>query len=96
MRHVVSRVATAPEVAYAARPAARRVAADAKVLTAPAPALVSLAAIDGLIDKIDKQVRRYKEPVREHHGTPVKTAVSLGSPLRRKGVAHRKEVTTTC
>ena len=48
MRNVVSRVATAPEVAYAARPAARRVAADAKVLTAPAPALVSLAAIDGL------------------------------------------------
>jgi tetratricopeptide (TPR) repeat protein len=48
MRKVVSRVATAPEVAYAARPAARRVAADAKVLTAPAPALVSLAAIDGL------------------------------------------------
>lgn len=36
------------------------------------------AAIDGLIDKIDKQVRRYKERVRDHHGAAVKKAVSLG------------------
>jgi putative sigma-54 modulation protein len=36
------------------------------------------AAIDGLIDKIDKQVRRYKDRVRDHHGAAVKKAVSLG------------------
>ena len=36
------------------------------------------AAIDGLIDKIDMQVRRYKERVRDHHGPAVKKAVSLG------------------
>lgn len=36
------------------------------------------AAIDGLIDKIDKQVRRYKDRVRDHQATAVKKAVSLG------------------
>jgi putative sigma-54 modulation protein len=36
------------------------------------------AAIDGLIDKIDMQVRRYKERVRDHHGPAVKKAASLG------------------
>jgi putative sigma-54 modulation protein len=36
------------------------------------------AAIDGLIDKIDKQVRRYKDRVRDHQAAAVKKAVSLG------------------
>jgi putative sigma-54 modulation protein len=36
------------------------------------------AAIDGLIDKIDKQVRRHKDRVRDHQATAVKKAVSLG------------------
>ena len=36
------------------------------------------AAIDGLIDKIDKQVRRYKDRVRGHHATAAKRAASLG------------------
>lgn len=36
------------------------------------------AAIDGLIDKIDKQVRRYKDRVRGHHASAAKRAASLG------------------
>ena len=36
------------------------------------------AAIDGLIDKIDRQVRHYKDRVRSRHGSAVKKAVSLG------------------
>ena len=36
------------------------------------------AAIDGLIDKLDKQVRRYKDRVRGHHASAAKRAASLG------------------
>jgi putative sigma-54 modulation protein len=36
------------------------------------------AAIDGLIDKIDKQVRRYKDRVRGHHATAAKRAAPAG------------------
>ena len=36
------------------------------------------AAIDGLIDKIDRQVRRYKDRVRGHHATAAKRAASAG------------------
>ncbi len=36
------------------------------------------AAIDGLIDKLDKQVRRYKDRVRGNHAGGAKRAASLG------------------
>ena len=36
------------------------------------------AAIDGLVDKLDKQVRRYKDRVRGNHAGGVKRAASLG------------------
>ena len=36
------------------------------------------AAIDGLIDKLDKQVRRHKDRLRSHNATPAKRAASLG------------------
>jgi len=36
------------------------------------------AAIDGLIDKLDRQVRRHKDRVRGHHATAAKRAASLG------------------
>ena len=36
------------------------------------------AAIDGLIDKLDKQVRRYKDRVRGNHAGAAKRATSLG------------------
>jgi putative sigma-54 modulation protein len=36
------------------------------------------AAIDGLADKLDKQVRRHKDRVRSHHASPAKRATSLG------------------
>jgi putative sigma-54 modulation protein len=36
------------------------------------------AAIDGLIDKIDRQVRRYKDRVRGHHASAAKRAASAG------------------
>ena len=36
------------------------------------------AAIDGLIDKLDKQVRRHKDRVRSHNASPHKRAASLG------------------
>ena len=36
------------------------------------------AAIDGLADKLDKQVRRYKDRVRGHHASAAKRAASLG------------------
>ena len=36
------------------------------------------AAIDGLIDKLDKQVRRHKDRVRGHHASAAKRAASLG------------------
>jgi len=36
------------------------------------------AAIDGLVDKLDKQVRRYKDRVRGNHAGGAKRAASLG------------------
>jgi putative sigma-54 modulation protein len=36
------------------------------------------AAIDGLIDKLDKQVRRHKDRVRGNHANGTKRAASLG------------------
>jgi len=36
------------------------------------------AAIDGLSDKLDKQVRRYKDKIRGHHASAAKRAASLG------------------
>jgi putative sigma-54 modulation protein len=36
------------------------------------------AAIDGLADKLDKQVRRFKDRVRSRHAGGVKRAASLG------------------
>jgi putative sigma-54 modulation protein len=36
------------------------------------------AAIDGLVDKLDKQVRRYKDRVRGNHPGGAKRAASLG------------------
>lgn len=36
------------------------------------------AAIDGLSDKLDKQVRRHKDRIRGHHASAAKRAASLG------------------
>ena len=36
------------------------------------------AAIDGLIDKLDKQVRRHKDRLRGNHANSTKRAASLG------------------
>ena len=36
------------------------------------------AAIDGLIDKLDKQVRRHKDRIRGHHASAAKRAASMG------------------
>ena len=36
------------------------------------------AAIDGLIDKLDRQVRRYKDRKRGHHASAAKRAASMG------------------
>ena len=36
------------------------------------------AAIDGLADKLDKQVRRHKDRVRGHHASAAKRAASMG------------------
>lgn len=36
------------------------------------------AAIDGLSDKLDKQVRRYKDRIRSHNATRPDRAASLG------------------
>jgi putative sigma-54 modulation protein len=36
------------------------------------------AAIDGLTDKLDKQVRRYKDRIRGHHASAAKRAATLG------------------
>ena len=36
------------------------------------------AAIDGLADKLDKQVRRHKDRIRGHHASAAKRAASLG------------------
>jgi putative sigma-54 modulation protein len=36
------------------------------------------AAIDGLIDKLDRQVRRHKDRIRGHHASAAKRAASIG------------------
>jgi putative sigma-54 modulation protein len=36
------------------------------------------AAIDGLSDKLDKQVRRHKDRIRGHHASAAKRAATLG------------------
>jgi putative sigma-54 modulation protein len=36
------------------------------------------AAIDGLVDKLDRQVRRHKDRVRGHHASAAKRAASAG------------------
>ena len=36
------------------------------------------AAIDGLIDKLDRQVRRHKDRIRGHHASAAKRAASMG------------------
>lgn len=36
------------------------------------------AAIDSLVDKLDKQVRRHKDRIRGHHASAAKRAASLG------------------
>jgi putative sigma-54 modulation protein len=36
------------------------------------------AAIDGLSDKLDKQVRRYKDRLRSHHASRASRAASIG------------------
>ncbi len=36
------------------------------------------AAIDGLTDKLDRQVRRHKDRIRGHHASAAKRAASMG------------------
>ena len=36
------------------------------------------AAIDGLVDKLDRQVRRHKDRIRGHHASAAKRAASMG------------------
>ena len=36
------------------------------------------AAIDGLVDKLDRQVRRHKDRIRGHHASAAKRAASAG------------------
>ena len=36
------------------------------------------ASIDGLVDKLDKQVRRHKDKIRGHHASAAKRAANLG------------------
>ena len=58
--------------------------AEAKVNAAGKPMFAQesdsdrYAAIDGLVDKLDKQVRRYKDRVRGNHAGGAKRAASLG------------------
>ncbi len=58
--------------------------AEAKVNAAGKPLFAQesgddmYAAIDGLSDKLDKQVRRYKDRVRGHHASAAKRAASAG------------------
>jgi len=58
--------------------------AEAKVNAAGKPMFAQAsdsdmyAAIDGLIDKLDKQVRRYKDRARGNHAGGAKRAASLG------------------
>lgn len=50
------------------------VAAAGKSLFAQDTSSDMYAAIDGLTDKLDKQVRRYKDRLRSHHATSAKRA----------------------
>jgi putative sigma-54 modulation protein len=52
------------------------VAAAGKSLFAQDSSTDMYAAIDGLTDKLDKQVRRYKDRVRGHHATSAKRAAA--------------------
>lgn len=52
--------------------------AAGKTLFAQASDTDMYAAIDALADKMDKQVRRYKDRVRGHHASAAKRADSLG------------------
>jgi len=58
--------------------------AEAKVVAAGKPLFAQessddmYAAIDGLVDKIDRQVRRHKDRVRGHHASAAKRAASAG------------------
>jgi putative sigma-54 modulation protein len=51
--------------------------AAGKSLFANASDLDMYAAIDGLVDKLDKQVKRYKERLREHQASRDDRSVSL-------------------
>lgn len=50
--------------------------AGGKMLFATDTAMDMYAAIDGLIDKLDRQVRRLKERLRDHHHTKPEQVVS--------------------
>ncbi len=50
--------------------------AGGKMLFATDTATDMYAAIDGLIDKLDRQVRRLKERLRDHHHTKPEQVVS--------------------
>ncbi len=58
--------------------------ADAKILAAGKSLFAQesdsdmYAAIDGLVDKLDRQVRRHKDRVRGHHASAAKRAASAG------------------
>jgi putative sigma-54 modulation protein len=52
------------------------VAAAGKSLFAQDSSTDMYAAIDGLTDKLDKQVRRYKDRLRNHHATSAKRAAA--------------------
>jgi len=58
--------------------AAGTVHAAGKSLFAQDAAADMYAAIDGLSDKLDKQVRRHKDKIRGHHASAAKRAASLG------------------
>lgn len=55
-----------------------KINAAGKSLFAQANDADMYAAIDILADKLDKQVRRYKDRVRGHHASAAKRAASLG------------------
>ena len=55
-----------------------KVNAAGKALFAQDSGTDMYAAIDGMIDKLDKQVRRYKDRVRGHHASAAKRAASAG------------------
>jgi len=54
------------------------VSASGKSLFAQDSSTDMYAAIDGLSDKLDKQVRRYKDRLRGHHATAAKRAATAG------------------